>query len=77
VQFGEGQHRKRIKELENFWSNLMSIPLSQFTKTVLIKTRTKKIYSNNNHYGTVRVTVRKGTQLRRRIIGWIEGLAII
>ena len=69
-------HRGRIKEVENYWSNLTKIPAGQFNKTVLIKSRTKKIYPNPNaHYGTLRVTVRKGTKLRRKINGWIEGLA--
>jgi len=70
-------HKSRVKEVENYWSKLTDIPLSQFTKTILIKTNNKKIYSNNNHYGTVRVSVRKGTQIRRKIIGLIEGLSEI
>ncbi|OGZ66146.1 MAG: hypothetical protein A3C50_01490 [Candidatus Staskawiczbacteria bacterium RIFCSPHIGHO2_02_FULL_43_16] len=70
-------HRNRIKEVESYWSKLIGIPFNQFTKTVLIKAQAKKVYSNNNHYGTVRVRVRSGTQLRRKIIGWIEGLATL
>lgn len=70
-------HRKRIREVENYWSKLTNIPLSQFTKTILIKVNARKVYSDNNHYGTVRITVRRGTPLRRKIIGLIEGLAII
>ncbi|MCD6500829.1 helix-turn-helix domain-containing protein [bacterium] len=69
-------HKDRTKEVENYWSDLTKIPVGQFNKTVLIKSKTKKIYSNyNNYYGTLRITVRQGTQLRRRIHGWIEGLA--
>jgi len=68
-------HKDRIKEVENYWSNLTKIPVGQFNKTVLIKSKTKKIYPNSNaHYGTLRVTVRQGTRLRRKIAGWIEGL---
>ncbi len=70
-------HKNRIKEVENYWSKLTNIPLNQFTKTVLIKVNSKKVYSNDDHYGTVRVRVRKGTQLRRKIIGWIQGLSKI
>lgn len=70
-------HKDRVSEVENYWSRLTKIPLNQFTKTVLIKINSKKVYSNNNHYGTVRITVRKGTQLRRKIIGWIEGLSTV
>jgi len=68
-------HKKRIKKVENYWSKLTGIPLSQFTKTILIKVKNKKIYPNHNiYYGTVRVMVHRGTQLRRKINGWIEGL---
>ena len=68
-------HKNRIKEVENYWSKLTGIPLSQFTKTILIKTKSKKIYPNyNSHYGTIRITIHQGTQLRRKINGWIEGL---
>jgi len=68
-------HKKRIKKVENYWSELTGIPLSQFTKTILIKVKNKKIYPNHNtYYGTVRVMVHRGVQLRRKINGWIEGL---
>lgn len=71
-------HKNRIKETEQYWSRLTRIPLNQFTKTILIKAISRKIYSNsNNYYGTVRITIRKGTQLRRKIIGLIEGLSKI
>ncbi|MCX6760656.1 MAG: hypothetical protein NTZ84_00910 [Candidatus Nealsonbacteria bacterium] len=69
-------HKKRIKKVEKYWSNLTNIPLDQFNKTVLIKSTTKKIYPNPDvYYGTLRIIVHKGTRLRRKISGWIEGLA--
>jgi len=69
-------HRNRIKKVENYWSKLTKIPLEQFNKTVLIKSKAKKVYSNHDtYYGTLRITIRQGTKLRRKINGWIEGLA--
>ncbi len=68
-------HRNRIKKVENYWSKLTKIPLKQFNKTVLIKSKVKKVYSNHDiYYGTLRITIRQGTKLRRKINGWIEGL---
>jgi transcriptional regulator with XRE-family HTH domain len=68
-------HKDRIREVEKYWSQLTKIPLSQFNKISLKKTKIKKIYENHNeHYGTLRIKVRKGTRLRRKIDGWIEGL---
>ena len=70
-------HKNRIRDVENYWSTLTEVPLSQFNKTILIKSNIKKIYPNPNvHYGTLRIVVRQGTKLRRKIHGWIEGLAI-
>lgn len=69
------QHTSRIKEIEKWWSEKTNIPLSQFSKSSLIKTSAKKVYVNLSvHYGTLRVKVRRGTDLRRRILGGIEGL---
>jgi len=68
-------HRDRIEDAENYWSRLTAVPLNQFSKTVLIKSKSKKIYPEDNiYYGTVRLKVRQGTQLRRKINGWVEGL---
>lgn len=69
-------HQNRTKEIENYWSDLTGIPLAQFTKTILIKAKLNKIYPNpNGYFGTLRITVRQGTKLRRKLNGWLEGLA--
>jgi len=69
-------HKQRTKEIENYWSNIIKIPSSQFTKTILIKSKLKKIFpKTDTYYGTLRIKIRCGTQLRRKINGWIEGLA--
>lgn len=71
------QHLHRIKKVEIFWSKKFSVPLTQFTKTSLIKTRARKMYENHEEYfGTLRVKVRNGTDLRRQILGAIEQLKI-
>lgn len=68
-------HKKRMNEVRKYWSELTGISLSQFTKTSIKKVKTKKVYENfNNHYGALRVVVRRGTHLHRKIMGWIEGL---
>lgn len=68
-------HHNRVKDVEKYWNKLTGIPLSQFTKTGLYKSTSKKIYENHNeHYGTLRIKIRKGARLQRKILGWIEGL---
>lgn len=69
-------HAPRTPEVEKYWSRITSIPSSQFTKISLIKTVSKKIYTNNkSYYGTLRIKVRKGTTMRREVIGAIEGIS--
>lgn len=68
-------HRNRVSEVTRFWSRVAGVPVSQFTKTSLIKSTSKKIYTNHKkHFGTLRVKVRRGTNLRRRILGSIDAL---
>ncbi len=68
-------HKNRIRSVENYWSKITGFPISQFNKSVLIKSKSKKIYQNhNNYYGTLRVTIRQSPYLRKRINGWIQGL---
>ena len=68
-------HQTRIAAIEKHWSRILCIPRAQFTRTSLIKTKVQKIYSNpNQHFGTLRIKVRRGTSLRRRIMGSINAL---
>ncbi|MDD5146441.1 MAG: hypothetical protein PHN39_01710 [Candidatus Pacebacteria bacterium] len=66
-------HKDRIRQVEEYWSNFLSIPLNQFTKSSLIKAKNKKVYKNfDNYYGTLTVTVQKGTNLTHKILGLVE-----
>jgi transcriptional regulator with XRE-family HTH domain len=69
-------HRARVKEVESYWSTKTGVRPNQFTKTSLIKSASKKIYANQfDHYGTLRIKVRRGTRLRRRVLGAIQHLS--
>lgn len=68
-------HKNRVSEVLDYWARKTSLGLDQFTKTSLIKTKSKKIYTDHGTYfGTLRVKVRKGSNLRRRILGSLEAL---
>lgn len=68
-------HRARVSIIEEYWSQITGVPLIQFTKTSLIRAKTKKQYANHEaHFGTLRVKIRRGTSLRRRIMGSLEAL---
>jgi transcriptional regulator with XRE-family HTH domain len=69
-------HKKRVKEVENYWSRITKIPKERFVKTVLIKAKNKKIYNNfSTYYGTLTIRLKNPTNLHHRIIGMIEGLS--
>lgn len=69
-------HKHRIDEVQGFWVRTTGIPISQFTAPSLIKTKSLKTYSNHSdHYGTLRVKVRRGTRMRRQILGAIDSVA--
>jgi hypothetical protein len=69
-------HESRTEKVLDYWSKVTNIPPSQFTKTSLIKSKTNKIYSNESvHFGTLRIKVRNGANLRRRILGSINKIS--
>ena len=59
-------------QLKRFWSNLIGLPLENFGKT-FVKPANKNFKKNNLYYGTIKVRVPKGTDMKLRIFGWIQG----
>ena len=60
-------------ELKQFWSQLTGIPLENFGKS-FVKPVNKGYKRNNLYYGTIRVEVPKGTDIRHRVFGWIRAI---
>lgn len=68
-------HINRVGLVERYWSELTSIPLSQFTKPSIKKVKNLKIYRNNDrHYGNLTIKVLKSTNLLYEIKGYLIGL---
>jgi hypothetical protein len=68
-------HKKRIEEVERQWSTLLNIPLKQFRKTTLVKSKNKKKYANHEiHIGTLAVSIQKSSDMMYRILGLTEGV---
>jgi DNA-binding transcriptional MerR regulator len=61
------------QEIKEFWSQLTSIPLENFGKSY-IKPLSKGYKKNNLYYGTIKIRVPKGTNLRYRVFGWIKAI---
>jgi len=69
-------HKGRVKEVEKYWSKVTGIPMEQIRKTTLIRSKSKKNYKNfYEHYGTVRLEVRKPAELYYKIMGSIDALS--
>lgn len=58
-------------EIKQFWSQITGIPVENFGKS-FIKPSNKGFKKNNLYYGTIKIAVPKGTNLRHRIFGWIN-----
>lgn len=68
-------HKDRMKEVEEYWSDLTKLPLSQFQKPFFQKFIWKKEFSRPEEYfGVLRIRANKQLSLFRKIHGWIEGL---
>lgn len=66
-------HKDRIEKVLNFWSNLLDLPLSQFLDTFFQKAIQKKVYENHDvHYGVLRLSVRRSTFLKYKVLALIE-----
>lgn len=74
VEFNS-KHEYRQEEIENYWSNLTSIPRIQFNKPYLQQVNKQKEYINSdNYYGLVRIRIRKSTNMLITIRGWLYAL---
>ena len=68
-------HEKRIKIVLNFWKKLLNLPDNQFRKPYYVNTKVSKIYQNyENYYGICRLLVRKGMNLKYRMLGLIKAV---
>ena len=69
-------YKEKIGEMERYWADFLRVDISQFRKAFFQKTKQLKIYANSDKYhGVIRIRVRKGLDILRRMRGWMAGLA--
>jgi hypothetical protein len=61
------------KALKQFWSELTGIPTANFGKSYT-KPKSSGYKKNNLYYGTIKVYVPKGTDMRHKIFGWVQSV---
>jgi hypothetical protein len=68
-------HAHRIHEVHAFWKHITRLPARAFTKPSLIQTKAQKIFPNaSEHYGVLRLKVRRGTLKKEFILGAIDAI---
>lgn len=66
-------HRDRIGKVLNFWSHLLDLAPGRFSKTFFAQSVQKKVYENHDvHYGVLRLSVRRSTLLKYKVLGLIN-----
>lgn len=70
-------HKNRLKVVQQYWSSITDLPLTQFQKPFFQKFIWKKDFPNpENYMGVFRVRANQQLMLFRKIHGWIEGLKL-
>ena len=68
-------HERRIDVVLNFWKKLLNLQNSQFRKPYYVNTKVSKVYDNyDNYYGICRLVVRRGMNLKYRMLGLIKSM---
>lgn len=67
----------KIYQALEYWSRELEVPIDNFSKTALKKHKilTNRKNKNENYHGLITVTVRKSTDLNRKIKGWVLGIS--
>jgi len=64
-------------QVQQFWSDYLGIPMSQFTKPFYQKVKQVKVYDNpEDYHGVLRIHVKKSSQLLLKMRGYMQGLKI-
>lgn len=60
-------------DIKKFWSQLTGIPLTNFGKS-FVKPLNKNYKKNTLYYGTIKIIVPRGTDMRHRLFGWVKAV---
>lgn len=68
--------KKRIESIRKYWSDATGFSMNSIEKIIWKKNKISSRRKNNgqNYFGLLRITVKKSTNLNRKIQGWINGI---
>lgn len=68
-------HEKRIDTVLNFWEKLLQLDKNQFKRPYYVETKVSKVYDNyDTYYGICRLFIRRGMNLKYKMLGLIKAL---
>ena len=69
-------HRHREQKVKKYWSIKTAFPLSTFVYTYYKKhnPKTQRKNTGKEYYGLLDITVRKSSDLTRKVEGWVQGI---
>lgn len=68
--------RADVRRAMDFWAGVVGVPPAQFRRPTLKRHNPKTVRKNvgETYFGCLTITVRRSTELYRRIAGWYEGI---
>lgn len=67
------QHEDRIDIVTKYWSKELKIPPHKFGRSIFIKSKLKKIYSNHDTYmGVLHLSIQKSSFLKYQTMAFLE-----
>ncbi len=69
-------HQKTVEKLSEYWSKRTGFPVGKFGKVYFKKNKVHSIRKNRGleYSGVLRISVRRSTDLNRKIAGWTKGI---
>ena len=65
--------QQKERDIKKFWSDLTGTPIQNFSKS-FIKPISSGYKKNNLYYGTIKVAVPCGTDMRIRVFSWVKAV---
>jgi hypothetical protein len=71
-------YKKTPNQLSNYWSEVTKFPKVTLNKIYFKKNKVNSLRKNkgDDYHGVLRITVRKSTDISRKVMGWVEGICL-
>lgn len=71
-------YNKNSNELSSYWSEVTNFPIDKFGKVYLKKNKVNSFRKNRGeeYKGVLRISVRKSTDINRKVMGWVKGICL-